>query len=212
MIQYPSDFPAAARAAVEREIADAELNGRGSGMFVLAVFEQFVWELTEIVCQRPREWTAERLRSETEGFLDRLVAYAFRRFPPNSGPYRQEHLPFSGYIQYADVTDFRAVIYQELRRYPFWQRLQHNIVALGDAEGSRPAYPELAREIKVLCEECGWSLEELAHHTIIDGERLDRSTLMKIVGGTRRPHNRTLDALTKNATRPASSRRTSRIT
>ena len=53
MIEYPPDFPSQARAAVERAMAEAELDAFDAISFVLGAFEVFVWELSEIVTRDP---------------------------------------------------------------------------------------------------------------------------------------------------------------
>src|SRR5688572_24973327 len=107
MIEYPHDFPDLARARVERTIAEAELSfrpvdDRSAVFFVLGIFEVFVWELTEILIRQPAHWTAEKLRSDTAAFLDRLVEQAYVDKYPHTDlrVHRSSLLP--GDISYRD--------------------------------------------------------------------------------------------------------------
>ena len=148
MIEYPSSFPRSSRDKVETAIAKAEMdfaaNQRSVVLFVLGIFEVFLWEFTEVVFNhQPERLSAEIFRRDTRQFLDGLIEQVHTDKPP-SALRRQKTSLLPGDITYTDFSEgtdlesFRVCVLQKLAQFPFWTHHQHNIQALSpdDAEAS----------------------------------------------------------------------------
>ena len=211
MIEYPPHFPPRARARVERAMAHVEFKmsravtknisvGLKQSIYsVLVVFERFVWELTDILPQQPGQWTAERLRSETTTFFDRLIEHVYTHSASltpgwwSADSFRNVAPPES---HDEGLRRFTAAVYQEVRTLQFWRNYQRNLVILSkrDAAAARPAVPmaesaapavepavpaaevrtAVGARITALREQCGWEVMDLAKTT-----RIHKTTIYK---------------------------------
>jgi hypothetical protein len=133
MLEYPSDLPAAARARIERELAETErafvtpnltmfvLGGRDATprlpydpasdpvQMVLRVFTTAVTAYCEAA--RTKNWPADILRDRTDEYRAWLIARIYQH-------YQGKHVTLDA---------FTGWVFEELRSSPCWVQLQHTI-------------------------------------------------------------------------------------
>ena len=203
MIEYPSSFPRSARDKVETAIAKAEMDFAANQctlvLFVLGIFEVFLWEFTEVVFNdQPEHLSAEVFRRDTRQFLDRLIEQAHAD-KPSSAPDRLNPPSVSHPALNENFDTFRARVLRRLAEFPFWAQHQQNIQILSldageasdmsatDVEGVEPAPPKIA-----------WENAEMRF--------LNVDEVQVTVGGFRRPPQRFADlGFTDKKTKKANS-------
>jgi hypothetical protein len=209
MINYPLDFPPAARARVERALADAEdqfiaasagagpvrsalpgdityvgmwdRSDRAAVCYVLEVLETVVQASCDVA--REHSWSADRLRTTTASLVAQLTESTFEH----------KHSQRDGTWGAMTLADFTTIVHRELRALPFWSELQVTIRQLsalttnandpvGTPPRSSPATQEQLRKREA------WLTRELERRgmnptSLRTAGGPDRKTTLKILSG-----------------------------
>ena len=185
-LAYPHELDAHARARVEAKLAQAERSfaedaraslrsgpmfqthrarasvpARRVVLFVLEVFEAFLWELTAAVEAQEQDWTAERFRVVTATFLDLLIESVYQRKQAgkvlgHSSDDIDDREPLA-------LDGFRRRVYEELARFGFWTDHHHKLQALAERE-TKGKPLTTARVLRALTAEMGWTVVQVAEN------------------------------------------------